>query len=221
MRRCWSCCRRGQSVCDCRYQCAPEPPVIHGAHPGAPGGRSAGGQVGAPPSGPSAALPPLCLFRGRHADPALTAPLTDPLAAALRLSGRAWMAGWMAGCSKKAEPAVEVLLLVPWIVLRCALRSVMRRSMHRCPTCALWRPSSHTPLVPPPLPCRSELDRLKDSSCRREAADCARHALRRLRVLTAERDSGVKAQPAAEHSRVGGCGSCGGWWLGRPRGYLE
>ena len=199
MRRCWSCCRRGQSVCDCRYQCAPEPPVIHGAHPGAPGGRSAGGQVGAPPSGPSAALPPLCLFRGRHADPALTAPLTDPLAAALRLSGRAWMAGWMAGCSKKAEPAVEVLLLVPWIVLRCALRSVMRRSMHRCPTCALWRPSSHTPLVPPPPPSRPQGLELQAGGGRLRAARAAPPA-------GAHRGARLGCQGAA-----GGRALAGGW----------
>lgn len=47
----------------------------------------------------------------------------------------------------------------------------------------------------------NELDRLKDASSQSRAA-AARLALRRLRALTAERDSFVHTQSAAEHARV-------------------
>ena len=69
-------------------------------------------------------------------------------------------------------PRVEVLLLVPWIVL-------------------------------------NELDKLKDApgggsggSSGRGRSDAARLALRRIRALTADRDSFVHAQSAAEHEKV-------------------
>jgi predicted ribonuclease YlaK len=48
----------------------------------------------------------------------------------------------------------------------------------------------------------SELDALKGST-RKQQAESARHALHRLRALTAERDTYIKAQPVAEHARVG------------------
>ena len=55
----------------------------------------------------------------------------------------------------------------------------------------------------------SELDALKGST-RKQQAESARHALHRLRALTAERDTYIKAQPAAEHARV----SAAAGWLG-------
>lgn len=48
----------------------------------------------------------------------------------------------------------------------------------------------------------NELDRLKGSGSRPEAAAAARRALHRLRVLTVERDAWVRGQPAAEHRRA-------------------
>ena len=59
--------------------------------------------------------------------------------------------------------------------------------------------TAHT-LSPSPS-CHSELDKLKGSG-RRGSAESARHALHRLRVLTAERDSFVRAQTSAEHMQV-------------------
>lgn len=60
-------------------------------------------------------------------------------------------------------------------------------------------PSPRAPRPGPP-PC-SELDGLKGSK-RRDVAKAALHALARVRTLTAERDTYVRAQPAAEHTRV-------------------